>query len=110
GLISSLQDAGFITLGAEDGGAALGQLDRGAEVDALITDFSMPGINGLDLIHEVHARRPGLPAILLTGHVQDLGAGAFNRLHGEPFALLHKPTPPARVAERLAELIARSAG
>src|SRR6185369_4030441 len=53
GLISSLQDAGFITLGAEDGGAALGQLDRGAEVDALITDFSMPGINGLDLIHEV---------------------------------------------------------
>ncbi len=110
GLISSLQDAGFVALGAEDGGAALGQLDQGAEVDALVTDFSMPGINGLELIHEVHSRRPGLPAILLTGHVQDLGAGAFNRLHGEPFALLHKPTPPARVAERLAELIAQSAG
>jgi len=108
GLMSSLQDAGFVTLGAEDGGAALGQLDRGAEVDALITDFSMPGINGLDLIHEVHARRPGLPAILLTGHVQDVSAGAFNRLRGEPFALLHKPTPPARVAERLAELIDQS--
>jgi CheY-like chemotaxis protein len=109
GLMSSLQDAGFVTLGAEDGGAALGQLDQGAEVDALITDFSMPGINGLDLIHAVHARRPGLPAILLTGHVQDVSAGAFNRLDEEPFALLHKPTPPARVAERLAELIAQSA-
>jgi signal transduction histidine kinase/CheY-like chemotaxis protein len=109
GLMSSLQDAGFATLGAEDGGAALGQLDQGAEVDALITDFSMPGINGLDLIHEVHARRPGLPAILLTGNVQDVTAGAINRLDGEPFALLHKPTPPARVAERLAELIAQSA-
>jgi YesN/AraC family two-component response regulator len=35
-----------------------GQLDQGAGVDALITDFSMPGLNGLDLIHEVHARRP----------------------------------------------------
>jgi DNA-binding NtrC family response regulator len=77
-------------------------------VHALITDFSMPGINGLDLIHAVHARRPGLPAILLTGHVQDVSAGAFNRLDGEPFALLHKPTPPSRVAERLAELIAQA--
>ena len=109
GLISSLQDAGFVTLGAEDGDAALGRLDQGAEIDALITDFSMPGINGVDLIYEVHARRPGLPAILLTGHVQDVSIGAFDRLHGEPFALLHKPTPPARVAERLAELIAQSA-
>jgi signal transduction histidine kinase len=108
GLMSSLQDAGFATLGAEDGNAALRRLDQGAEVHALITDFSMPGINGLDLIHEVHARRPGLPAILLTGHVQDVSAGAFHRLDGEPFALLHKPTPPARVAERLAELIAKS--
>jgi len=108
GLMSSLQDAGFATLGAEDGGAALGHLDQGAEVHALITDFSMPGINGLDLIHAVHARRPGLPAILLTGHVQDVSAGAFNRLDGEPFALLHKPTPPSRVAERLAELIAQA--
>lgn len=109
GLMGSLQDAGFATLGAEDGGAALEQLDQGAEVDALVTDFSMPGMNGLDLIHRVRASRPGLPAILLTGHVEDVSAEAFDRLQGEPFALLHKPTPPARVAERLAELIAQSA-
>jgi CheY-like chemotaxis protein len=109
GLMSALQDAGFVALGAESGGAALGQLDQGAEVDALITDFSMPGLNGLDLIREFHARRPGLPAILLTGHVQDVSSGAFDRLQDEPFTLLHKPMPPARVAERLAELMARSA-
>ena len=108
GLMSSLQDAGFATLGAEDGAAALRQLDRGAEVDAVVTDYAMPGLNGLDLINEVHARRPGLPAILLTGDLQDLAAGAFSRLNGEPFALLRKPTPPRRVAEQLAELIARS--
>jgi hypothetical protein len=41
--------------------------------------------------------------------VEDVSAEAFDRLQGEPFALLHKPTPPARVAERLAELIAQSA-
>jgi hypothetical protein len=38
-----------------------------------------------------------------------VSAGAFDRLQDTPFALLHKPTPPARVAQRLAELIARSA-
>ena len=106
GLMTSLEDAGFVALGAQDAIGAIAHLDAGIEVDALITDFSMPGMNGVDLIHEVHARRPGLPAILLTGHVSDGGTQAFQRLRTEPFTLLFKPMPPARVAQRLASVMA----
>jgi signal transduction histidine kinase/CheY-like chemotaxis protein len=105
GLMSTLQDAGFVTLGAEDARAALGCLDAGARLDAVITDFSMPGLNGLDLIHAAHARRPGLPAILLTGYLGDVPAEAFHSLEGKPFALLLKPAPPARVVAQLADLL-----
>jgi len=109
GMMIVLQDAGFATLGAQDGRAALAHLDGGAAADAVITDFSMPGLNGLELIQEIHARRPSLPAILLTGYVGDVPADAFHSLRDKPFALLLKPAPPARVLAQLAELMAQPA-
>jgi signal transduction histidine kinase/CheY-like chemotaxis protein len=109
GLMGSLQDAGFVALGAENAERALAQLDAGHDIDALVTDFSMPGMSGVELIHEVHARRPRLPTILLTGHLSDQASEAFHRFRAEPFALLYKPMPPARVAQRLAEIMAEYA-
>jgi two-component system, cell cycle sensor histidine kinase and response regulator CckA len=35
--------------------------------DLMIADYSMPGMNGLELIEEVRRTRPGLPAVLITG-------------------------------------------
>jgi signal transduction histidine kinase/CheY-like chemotaxis protein len=105
GLMIALQDAGYVTLSAEDGQTALHHMDGAAGLDALITDFSMPGLNGLDLIHAAQARRPGLPAILLTGYVGDVPADAFQSLQGKPFALLLKPAQPVRVLAQLAELM-----
>ena len=39
-----------------------------AEIDCLISDISMPAMDGLELLRVVHATRPGLPIILITGH------------------------------------------
>lgn len=36
----------------------------------LVTDLTMPGMSGDTLIAEARARRPGLPALLLTGYVE----------------------------------------
>lgn len=38
------------------------------EADLLITDFSMPQMNGLELIREVKQRRPEIKTLLLTMH------------------------------------------
>ena len=39
-----------------------------AEIDCLISDIGMPVMDGFELLRVVHAARPGLPIILITGH------------------------------------------
>jgi FixJ family two-component response regulator len=39
-----------------------------AEIDCLISDIDLPKIDGLELVRLVHAARPELPVILITGH------------------------------------------
>ena len=34
----------------------------------VITDLKLPGLNGLELVRELHAAKPRLPIILITGH------------------------------------------
>jgi signal transduction histidine kinase len=104
-LMTSLEDAGFLALGAENGARALEHLSQGARVDALVTDFSMPGMSGMELIREVQLRMPGLPTILLTGHVGDVATDAFDHPHGRPYTLLQKPVAPAELARRLAAVM-----
>jgi signal transduction histidine kinase/CheY-like chemotaxis protein len=71
-LVRTLEEAGFDAIGVADAMGAQRLLERGLEIDLLITDHAMPGITGLELLNEVQARRPSLPGILLTGHVDDV--------------------------------------
>jgi len=49
---------------AESGPEALGLV---AGADAVVTDFSMPGMNGLELVAALRAHDDALPVILVTG-------------------------------------------
>ena len=42
------------------------QSGRLADVGCLITDFGLPGMNGIDLLRAAHAVRPDLPVIMIT--------------------------------------------
>jgi PAS domain S-box-containing protein len=39
--------------------------------DLIVTDYSMPGMNGIDLARAVRRRRPGLPVIVSSGFVPE---------------------------------------
>jgi FixJ family two-component response regulator len=54
-------------------------LDSGClpKIDCLISDIDVPGMEGFELLRQVHAARPGLPTILITGYPETL-----NRLPG----------------------------
>src|SRR4030095_1776718 len=42
------------------------------EIDCLISDVDMPGMDGFELLTLVHPPRPGLPIILITGYPDTL--------------------------------------
>ncbi len=52
---------------------ALAELDRDPTIAFMITDYALPGMNGIALSREVLDRRPNLPIILATGHHLDRG-------------------------------------
>ena len=108
-LISSLEEAGFLTVPAKDGQRALEHFDHSIAIDAMVTDFTMPGMNGLELIQRMHALKADLPAILLTGHVGDVvsesGAPPDKRI-----TLLQKPIRPSQLAQRLTKILDAAPG
>ena len=61
-----------------------------ADIDCLISDIDMPGMDGFQLLQQVHAAHPGLPTILVTGYPDRLKqmpplGGCKPRLFTKPF-------------------------
>jgi DNA-binding NtrC family response regulator len=75
---AALARAGYECEGCPSGEAALAALEaRGA--DAVVTDWKMPQMDGIELLRKLHARRPGLPVILLTAYASVSSAVAAMR-------------------------------
>ena len=69
-----LAAADYDVLSAPSGERALELLEQ-ERVDLLFTDVIMPGgMNGLQLIEQVHAKKPGMPVLVTTGYMDELPA------------------------------------
>ncbi len=79
-LATLLRRAGHDVVTAEDGAAALALLP--GDVDLVITDLRMPGVDGMALLAHCRTHHPDLPVILITAHgtvgsaVEAIKAGA----------------------------------
>ncbi|MBL6080805.1 response regulator [Belnapia sp. T18] len=100
-----LAEAGHAVLAAGGGAEALAMLDRGEAVDLLVTDLSMPGMDGVELIRAAQGRRPGLPAVLITGHPVNAAAPADEDARAAAFQLMHKPVSGPYLADRIATML-----
>ena len=90
-----LSSHGFDVTTAEDGANAISKL-RNEDVDVVVSDLKMPGVDGIQLLEWIHSKRPETRFILLTGYgneeverrVRELGA----------FDYLNKPISPETLA------------
>jgi two-component system response regulator (stage 0 sporulation protein F) len=63
-----LERSGYGVLKAEDGGSAMTVLQARDDIDLVIADYRMPGMDGLLLLRRIKERDPDLPVILMTGY------------------------------------------
>ena len=81
-------------LTAGSGEEALETLKR-ADVDLVLLDLAMPGMNGVDTFREIHALRPALPVIIVTAYPDsDLMVKA---LEIGPFTMVSNPVDLAQI-------------
>ena len=104
-LFEQLTLAGYDVIAAQDGAEGLAVLRAGEPVDLLLTDLSMPVMDGTAVIRAAQAMRPGLPAVLLTGYADEGAALASAGAMSGSFSLLRKPITSAALARRVAELL-----
>jgi DNA-binding NtrC family response regulator len=100
-LAKIVSSRGWEPLLARSGQEALSWIHR---ADVVVTDFSMPGMDGLEVLGAIRERDDELPVILVTGHCSErlfelaVDAGAYRCL-GKPFEL-------AKLTEAIASALA----
>jgi DNA-binding NtrC family response regulator len=93
-LKETLSRMGYTIVEAEDGETGL-NLVRTEHPDLVITDFQMPGIDGLEVLSKIRKLYISLPVILLTGFgdvvltIKSIQLGAFD--------FLEKPIDPVQL-------------
>ncbi|WP_061849912.1 response regulator [Bradyrhizobium sp. DOA1] len=94
----TLIELGYEVMQAKDGDAALSALAT-HQVDLLLTDVVMPGMNGRALTEEAQRRRPGLKVLYMTGYSRDaiVHQGRLDR----GVSLIQKPFTQSDLARRV---------
>jgi CheY-like chemotaxis protein/two-component sensor histidine kinase len=104
-LTGELSDRGFQVIEAENGAAALALLEAGEAVELIVTDLTMPGIDGVALIQAAQLGNQRLPAILLTGYAGDTANLTLGQRISGPVILLRKPISGAQLADHAALML-----
>jgi CheY-like chemotaxis protein len=105
-LAELLDDVGFCTLQAGDVLEAMLILRQDPAIDALVTDLTMPGDDGIALIRQAREIKGDLPAILLTGYAEQVTS--ISTIAGGNFHVLRKPVESDHLIEQLLLLAGRS--
>ena len=65
-LVQNLSDAGFVTIGFEDGPSALSHLAQANVPDVILLDWKMPGMTGIEVLRELRRQKIEVPVVFLT--------------------------------------------
>lgn len=93
-----LNNCGYSVISCKSGHEALEKFNDN-KIDAVLTDIIMPEMSGTDLLDQIHAARPDVPVILMTGYA-DLNT-AVNAIKKGVFDFIIKPYKPEQIIQSL---------
>lgn len=100
-----LESSGHAVITANCGLPALDILDSDQQLDLMITDVIMPGLNGFSLARMARSRRPALKILYLSGSG---GNAQVSRDRGDLLGkLLSKPISSLELGREVEEALAR---
>ena len=99
-----LERQGWQVTRARDGEEAWAQFAQGGQhFDVVLTDQSMPRLDGVGLARRIRATASPPPIVLISGHVNEVGADDLKALFS---AVLHKPVDAADLDRVLQQVVA----
>jgi EAL domain-containing protein (putative c-di-GMP-specific phosphodiesterase class I) len=98
----TLRQAGFKVEEAETGEIALAKLVPGG-AEAVISDISMPGLTGVEMLRMIRARDLDVPVVLLTGRPSL--ETAIEAVEGGALRYLRKPAATAEIIETMDQAV-----
>jgi DNA-binding response OmpR family regulator len=102
-----LRSLDYHVLVASDGRSAMTIVaSEGSEVDLLLTDIVMPGMDGRQLAREAQKLRPGLEVLYMTGYSRN--AVVHQGRLEEGVDILQKPISQAELAHRVRLILDRA--
>ena len=103
-LVETLQDLNYRVREAPDGTSALGLLDADPfQIDLLLTDIVMPGMNGRQLADELANRQPTLKVLFITGYSRN---AVVHQGRLDPgVSLLQKPLSQVMLAAKIRDIL-----
>ncbi len=95
---------GFDSIKATHAGMAMELLNSeiGPNIDVLITDLTMPGKSGAELIELAHCVRPNLPVIVISGLTLN---PELEKLRKKGIPILQKPFDPETLNTMIRQLL-----
>jgi two-component system, cell cycle sensor histidine kinase and response regulator CckA len=100
-----LESGGYQVREAPGAREAFAMLDSGVAPDLLIADLDMPELSGEDMVRHVHASRPNLKVLYVTGNIDRLLDARSLLWEGEAF--LDKPFTAKGLLEAVSLLLTR---
>jgi CheY-like chemotaxis protein len=100
-----LQVGGYRVMEASGAREAFAMLDAGVAPDLLIADLDMPELSGEDMVRRIHADRPQLKVLYVTGNIDRLLD--TRSLLSDDEAFLDKPFTANGLLEAVSLLLTR---
>jgi CheY-like chemotaxis protein len=98
-----LESFGFDVIKAVSADSAI-EILRGVKVEAVLTDFMMPGMSGLSFAQNCAQNQPNVPIVIYTGaDIGDVASGNSN-VH----SVLKKPVSPVVLIETIRKAISET--